>query len=122
MEHELRRREAVLEGEFGVGSEGEGLFIERNDVDAVVELLDEASEGEARGRRGGGEGHGVDGSCAAKFSMEEPVSAGSPSLKQPGGGGGLLMESLLGMPMAVRQRWSNGQISRALSVNGEFVR
>lgn len=89
---------------FGVGSEGEGVFIERNDVDAVVELLDEASEGEARGRRGGGEGHGVDGSCAAKFSMEEPVSAGSPSLKQPGGGGGLLMESLLGMPMAVRQR------------------
>lgn len=63
MEHELGGRVGVVEGEIWGGAEGEGILIEREDADAVVQVFDEAANGDGAAAvgGGGGEGHGVGG-------------------------------------------------------------
>lgn len=57
----------MIEREIRNGFKGKGIFIERENVDTVVEFFDKAADGEVaaavgEGRRGeGGKGHGVDG-------------------------------------------------------------
>lgn len=63
-EHELGGRVGVVEGEGREGFDGHGVGIEGEDVDAVVVVFEEASDGDSvggGGGGGGGEGHGVEG-------------------------------------------------------------
>lgn len=47
MEHQLRRRIRMVEGERGLGLEGQGVRIEGQEVDTVVVVLDETTDGDS---------------------------------------------------------------------------
>lgn len=60
MEEQFSRRVRVREGEGRDGSKRRSLIREGEDVDTVVELFEEAADGDEAAGGGGGDGHGVD--------------------------------------------------------------